>query len=105
MALEVIKMDRKETLHMLAHYTGNYMLRSRRPIEEGDLERADSQRIELLSKLEKLEQIPEVVSCIKYFTEARWRSHEGVDAFNSFYAEINPNVKDHKDLIKKLFGH
>lgn len=97
--------SREGTLHMLSHYTGNYMLRARGPIEDGSPEQADAQRTELISKLEKLEQIPEVVSCIKYLQGVTWRSHDDVDNFYTFYTETNPREKELGDLIKKLFGH
>ena len=90
---------------MLSHYTGSYMFRARDPLEKGNSEQADAQRVELLSKLGTLEQIPEVISCIKYLEKAVWKTHYDVDAFNSFYTENNPGEKEHKDLIKRLFKH
>ena len=97
--------DREGALSMLAHYTGNYMLRARGSLNRGELELADKQRAELLAKLRTLGEVPEVVSCIGYLGKTTWKSREDVNAFNEFYTKANPRAKQHKELIKQLFGH
>ncbi len=86
----------------LSHYVGNWMLKARMNLGEGDVEQADVLRQDLLTKLKGLNADPAVDSCVKYLEKTSWKTPADVEAFQNHYEQVSPTARELEEVLRRL---